>query len=129
MKSSKSDLRHCSQQSLLEKLRSKFHESKPFLSLISPEVAHLFFFAALRFVASRLCRIPVLVAGSFYPSYFATESALYRQSDACLIRKTGIWNKQLFFMLLYSRNHCRCFPAEIWSCGKLKSTDCCLHVF
>ena len=32
------------------------------------------------------------MAGSCYPSYFASESAVYRLSDACLIRGTGASN-------------------------------------
>ena len=93
VKSSKSDLRQCSQQLLLEKLRSKFHETKTFLSLISPEVANLCFLqSALRIFAFRLCRFPVLMAGSSYPSSFASESALCRLSDVWLIRRTGTSN-------------------------------------
>ena len=90
MKSLKPDLRQCSQQLLLEKLRSKFHETKTFLSLISPEVANLCFLqSTLRVFAFRLCRFPVLMAGSSYPSSFACESALYRLLDVWLIRRTG----------------------------------------
>ena len=48
--------------------------------------------SALRIFAFRLCRFPVLMAGSCYPSSFASESALYRLSDACLIRGTGTSN-------------------------------------
>ena len=46
-----------------------------------------FFKSALRIFAFRLCRFPVLMAGSCYPSSFASESPLYCLSDACLIRR------------------------------------------
>ena len=89
VKSSKSDLRQCSQQILLEKLRSNIHETKTFY-LISPEVAKLWFLqSALRIFAFRLCRFPVLMAGSSYSSSFASDSLLCRLSDVWLIRRTG----------------------------------------
>ena len=44
--------------------------------------------SALRIFAFRLGRFPVLTAGGCYPSSFASESALYRLSDAWLIRRT-----------------------------------------
>ena len=73
-------------------IKNSWKQTLSFFNFTGSRSPVFFSQSALRFVASRLCRIPVLVAGSFYPSYFATESALYRQSDACLIRKTGISN-------------------------------------
>ena len=52
----------------------------------------LFLQSALRIFAFRLCRFLVLMAGGCYPSSFACESALYRPSDAWLIRRTGTSN-------------------------------------
>ena len=75
------------------KLRSKNRETKTFFSVISLHVANLCFsLSALRIFASRLWRFPVLMTGSCYPSYFATESALYRLSDECSIRGAGTSN-------------------------------------
>ena len=106
--SSKYDLRQRPEQLLLEKLRSKFHETETFQSLLSLDVANLCFsLLALSILASRLYRFPVLMAGSCYPSSFATELALYRLSEECLIRRAGTGS---FFKLLYSRNESRCFP-------------------
>ena len=51
-----------------------------------------FLLSALRIFAFRFYRFPVLMAGSSYPSSFASESALYRLSDAWLIRRTGTSN-------------------------------------
>ena len=48
--------------------------------------------SALRNFAFGLCSFPVLMAGSCHPSSFASESALYRLSDAWLIRRTGTSN-------------------------------------
>ena len=63
------------------------------VSLISPEVANLCFLqSTLRVFAFRLCRFPVLMAGSSYPSSFAGESGLYRLLDVWLIRRTGTSN-------------------------------------
>ena len=89
-KSSKSEVGQRPEQILLEQLGSDTHETKTFCSLTSLEVANLCFpQSALRIFASRLCRFPVLTAGSCYPSSFATESALYHLTDECLIRRTG----------------------------------------
>ena len=45
--------------------------------------------SAMGFFVSRLYKIPVMTAGSCYPSFFAAESALYRLPEECLIKKIG----------------------------------------
>ena len=93
-----------------------FMKSKPF-SLISPEIVNLCFSqSALRIVASRLCRFPVLMAGSCCPASLAIGSALYRLSDACLIRKTGTSNYFSSYCTVEKKS--QCFPAELRSCKK-----------
>ena len=88
--SSKLDLRLWSEHLLLENLRSKYHETRTFLSLISTELAILVFFqSTLRIFACRLCRFPVLIAASCHASSLAGELALYHLSHAWLIITTG----------------------------------------
>ena len=86
----------------------------------------MFFFAAsIAYFRFHIVQVSRFMAGSCYPSCFATESALYCVSDKCLVRRNGTSS---FQKTVEWKQVSSFFRAECGSCQKLNSTECRLHI-
>ena len=85
----------------------------------------MFFAVSIAYFRFYIVQVSRFMAGSCYPSWFATESALYCVLEKCLVRRNGTSCSQ---NTVEGKQVSSFFRAECGSCQKLNSTECRLHV-